>query len=140
MCRWNFGCGELKADRHVVACEDERQHDENRMSDIRIGTRRSEISHREQPDKLRKTVKSQRELSNSASASAMHVSLEYPASGERQYRPDPVLVVQKSGRVDDDTHFCVVCIYKMDVRKSRCTKRCSIGIEMKMSEISEEIH
>ena len=49
----------------------------------------------------------------------MHVSLEYSASGERQDRPEPVLV-QSSGHVDDDTQISASDVFlEMDGRKSR---------------------
>ena len=39
------------ADRHAVASgEDENQHEENRMRDIHIGTRRAETTYEEQPE------------------------------------------------------------------------------------------
>ena len=47
------GNGEQMADRHAVTSgEDERQHDENIMSDIYIGKRGPETAHEEQPDKV----------------------------------------------------------------------------------------
>ena len=48
----------------------------------------------------------------------MHVSLEYPASGESQDRQGSALV-QKSGHVDDDVHISAPdAFYEMDGRKS----------------------
>ena len=86
------GSEEQMADRHVVASgEDESQHDENRMRDIHIGKRRSETVTEEQPDRWRRTVRFEQEAPNTSSSSATHVSLEYPASGERQ-------VFEMSGR------------------------------------------
>ena len=41
----------------------------------------------------------------------MHVSLEYPASGKKQDRPEPVLV-QNSGHVDYDMQ-----IFALDLRE-----------------------
>ena len=94
--------GEQMSDRHAVASgEDETQHDENRTRDIHSGKRGSETTPEEEPENVRKTAQSEQEPSNSASSSTMHVSLQHPASGERQDRTGPVLV-QNSGHVDDD--------------------------------------
>ena len=93
---------EQRADRHAVASgEEEKRHEENRMRDVHIGKRGSETANDEQSDKLRKTGRFVQEASNTSSSSSTHVSLEYPANGEKQYRPEPVLV-QNSGHVDDD--------------------------------------
>ena len=59
------------------------------------------------------------------------MSLEYPASGERQIRPDPVLG-KGSGHVDDDRQ-----ISELDVLCEMVTsKKCWVGIEKKIPEIS----
>ena len=71
------------------------------MRDIHIGKWGSEIANEEQSDKLRKTVRFEQDAPNTSSSSTMHVSPEYPVSGERQDRPGPV-VVQNSGHVDDN--------------------------------------
>ena len=101
---------EQMADRHAVASgEDEKQHGENRMRDVHMGNRGSETANDEQLDKLRKTIRFDQEAPNTSSSSTMHVSLDYPASGERQDRPEPV-PVQNPGHVDDDMqNFCVGC-------------------------------
>ena len=78
--------------------EEEKQYEENRMRDIHIGKRGSETANEEQPDKFWKTVRF--ELNASPSSTA-HVSLEYPASGEKQNRPELVHVLN-TGHVDDD--------------------------------------
>ena len=50
------------------------------------------------------------------------MSLEYPASGERQIRPDPVLA-QSSGHVDNDTQISALDVLcEMDRRESRYIK------------------
>ena len=50
------------------------------------------------------------------------MSLEYPASGERQVRPEPVLA-QSSGHVDDDIHISAVdASCEMDGRERRYIK------------------
>ena len=50
------------------------------------------------------------------------MSLEYPASGERQVRPEPVLV-QSSGHVDDDIQIPALGVLcEMDGRESRYVK------------------
>ena len=60
--------------------------------------------------------------SSTSSSSTMHVSLEYPASGEKQDRPEPVLV-QNPGRVDDDKSIPALDVYyEIDGRKSRYIK------------------
>ena len=71
------------------------------MRDIHIGRRGSETANEEQPDKLRKTARFEQEAPKTKSSSTMHVSPRFPASGERQDRPD-LVVVQNPGHVDDD--------------------------------------
>ena len=112
--------GEQMSDRHAVASgEDERQHDENRIGDILIGQRGSETTNEEQPDKLRKTVRFDQDAPNTSPSSTMHVSLQYPASGERQDRLELVLV-QNSGHVDDVIQISALDVfYEMNGRKSR---------------------
>ena len=53
----------------------------------------------------------------------MHVSLENPAGGARQNRPEPIFV-QNSRHVDDDMQISAldVLFYQMDGRKSRYNK------------------
>ena len=52
----------------------------------------------------------------------MHVSLEYPTSGEKQHRTEPVLV-QNSGHTDDDTQISALDAFsEIDCRKSRHIK------------------
>ena len=64
----------------------------------------------------------EQEAPNTSSSSTMHVSPEYPASGERQDRPQPVLV-HNSGHVDDDIQISALDVfYEMDGRKSRYIK------------------
>ena len=82
----------------------ENQHEENRMRDIHVGKRGSEVASEEQPDKLRKTVRFEHEAPSASASSDPLVALVYPASGETQDRPGSVLV-QKSGRVDDDVQI-----------------------------------
>ena len=126
--------------RVVASGEDESQHDENRMRDIHIGERGSETANKEQPDKLRTTVRFEQDAPNTSSSSTMHVSPERPVSGERQARPEPVLV-QNPGHVDDDIHISAVDVfYEMDGRKSRYIKEVFIGIEKKMPEVSREVN
>ena len=124
------GNEEQMADRHAVASgKDERQHDDK---DIHIGKGGSETACEEQPDKLRKTVRFEQEVPSSSSSSTIHVSLEYPASGERQDRPEPVLV-QKSDHVDDDRQIlrCMWSTIWMDERAAT-SKKCWIAIEKNM--------
>ena len=47
-----------------------------------------------QADKWRKTGRFEQEAPNASSSSSTHVSLEYPASGEKQDRLEPVLSVE----------------------------------------------
>ena len=114
---------EQMLDRHaVVFGKEEIRHDEIRMRDIHIGRRGSETANEEQPDKLRKTVRFEQEARNTVSSSTLHVSLEYPASGESQDRPEAVFV-QNSGHVDDDIPiFALDAFDEMDGRKSPYTK------------------
>ena len=56
--------------------EEEKQHDENRLSHVHIGKRGSETADEEQqPDKLRKTVRFEQEAPNTSPSSSTHVSL-----------------------------------------------------------------
>ena len=97
----------------------ENQHEESRMREIHIGKRGSETASEEQADKLRKTVRFAQDSSSASSSSIPAVSLEYPASGEKQDRPGPVLV-QNSGHVDDDIQISALdAFYEMDGRNSR---------------------
>ena len=50
---------------------------------IHIGERGSESSQEEPIEMLRKTVRSVQKAPNTSSSSTLHVSLEYPASGEK---------------------------------------------------------
>ena len=71
---------------------------------------------------MRKTVAISTGNSSTSSSSTMHVSLEYPASGEKQNRPEPVLV-QNPGHVDDDIPIPRLDVYyEIDGRKSRYIK------------------
>ena len=112
------------ADRHAVASvEDERQHDENRTRDIHIGKRGLETANEGTSD-----------APNTTPSSTMHVSLEYLASGERQ--------VQKSGHVDDDIPISALdALILRDWVDERVvtSKKCWIGIEKKMPDISGEV-
>ena len=111
------------ADRHAVASgSEEEQHEENIMIDIQIGKRGSETANEEQPDKWTKTVRFEQEAPNTSSPSFMYVSLEYPASGERPQRPEPVHV-RNSSHVDDDIQISALDVFcEMHGRKSRCIK------------------
>ena len=89
--------------------------------DIHIRERGSETANEEQPDMLRRTVRFGQEAPNTSTSSSctILVSLEYPASGERQVRLEPVLA-QSSGHVDDDIQISasdVLC--EMGGRESR---------------------
>ena len=89
------------------------------MRDIHIVKRGSEAAGEEQLDKLRKTVRFEQEASSASASSDPTVTLEYPASGEIQSRPESVLV-QKSGHVDDDAQISALDAFsEMDGRKSR---------------------
>ena len=86
------------------------------------GKRGSETANEEQPDKLRKKVRFEQEAPNTSSSSSAHVSLEKPASDEKQDRLEPVLV-QNSGHVDDDKQNSALDgFYEMDGRESRYSK------------------
>ena len=89
---------EQMAVRQAVASgEDEGQHDENRVRKIHIGKRGA---NEERPDKLRKTYDPSRMCPVHRHPQPCP-SLESLVSGERQNRPEPVLV-QNSGHPDDD--------------------------------------
>ena len=95
-------CSMDVADRRAVASgEDENQHEENIMRDIHtLGIQGSQTASEEPPDKLWRTVRFEQDARNS-------VSLEYPASCGRQFRPVPVLA-QSSGHVDEDVQISAV--------------------------------
>ena len=98
----------------------EDQHEEDRMRDIQVGNRGSETAGEEQPDKLMKTVRFQKEAPNASASSDPYVALEYPARGETPSRPGSVLV-QKSGHVDDDVQISALDAFcEKDGRRSRC--------------------
>ena len=94
------------------------------MRDIHVGKRGSEATSEERPDKLKKTVRFEKNLRvhqrlPEVQLGPRHVSLEYPASGETQDRPGSVLV-QKSSHVDVDVPISALDPFcEMDVRKSR---------------------
>ena len=98
------------------------------MRDAHIGKRWSETANEEQPDKLRKTVRFEQEAPSASASSDPTVALEYPASGEKQDRPEAVLV-QKSGHVDDDVQISALDVFH----------ECGVGIDWKMPEISQEM-
>ena len=116
------GNEEQVVDRHAVASgEGEKTSTkENGMKDIHIGKGGSETAHEEQLDKSRKTVRFEQDAPNSSSYSTMHVFLEYPASGEKQDRPEPVFM-HNLGLVDDDVqNFAFDLLFiEMDGRESR---------------------
>ena len=92
------------------------------MRDIQVGKGGSEAAGKEQPDKLRKTVRFEQDAPSAAESSDPTVALEYLASGETRERLGSVLV-QKSGHVDDDVHiFALDALYEMYGRKSRHIK------------------
>ena len=91
------GNEEQVADRHAVASVDE----ENIMRDVHIGKRGLETANEEQLDKSRRF---EQEAPNTSLSSSTNVSLECPASGEKQDRSKPVLA-QNSGHVDNDIHI-----------------------------------
>ena len=111
------------------------------MRDVHNGEKGSETADEEQLDKLRKTGRFEQYAPNTSSSSTTHVSLEYAASGEKQDRPEPVLA-HNSGHVDDEIQiFCVGCIPRDGwTRGSQHQKKCWIGIEMKMPQISAEVN
>ena len=87
---------------------------------------------------MRKTVRCEQEAPNTTSSSSTHVSLENLASGETQDRPGSVLV-HDSRKVDDDMQISALdAFYEMDAR-AVTSKKCWIGIEMKMPENPEEM-
>ena len=134
------GNEEQMGDRHAVASgEDEKQHDENRMKDVHIGKRGSETANEEQPDKLRKTVRFEQEAPSTSSSSTVHVSPEYSASGERQDRPEPVLV-QNPSRVDDDTFLRWMHSPRWMDEGVVTSRKCWIGTEKKIPEMSGEVN
>ena len=109
------------------------------MRDIQIGKRGSEASSEEQPHKLRKTSRFEKEAPSASASSDPLVAVEYLASGETQDRLGSVLV-QKSGHVDDDVQVSALdAFYEMDERVVT-SEKCWIGVEEKISEISREVN
>ena len=116
----------------------ENQHEEDRMRDIHAGKRASEAAGEEQLDKLRKTVRFEREAPSAAASSDPTVVLEYRASGETQHRQGPVFV-QKSGHVDDDvTNFCVGCILRDGWTKESLHRRSAGMVSRRRCRRSQE--
>ena len=76
--------------------------------------------------------------SSGGTAGTMHVSLEYPASGETQDRLGSVLV-QKSSQVDDGQISALDAFHEMEWTKESLNQKCWIGIEEKTREISREV-
>ena len=102
---------ERMAGRHAVASgEEEKQHEENIMRDIHIAKKGSETATEEQPGKLRKTVRFEKEAPSSSSC--MHVSLDYLASGERQDHRSVSLCRIQVMLTMTHTHFCVGCVLR----------------------------
>ena len=124
MCLWNPGTEMMSRWRfemltHLAVTSEKTQHEEDRLRDIRVGKRGSEAAGQDQPDKLRKTVRFEQEVSSASASSDPTVALEYPASGETQSRLGSVLV-QKSDHVDDDVQNSALDpFYEMDGRKRR---------------------
>ena len=113
--------GEQVAVRHADASGGdirENQHEEDRMRNIHLSKRGSEAAGEDQPDKLRKTGRFEREAPSAAASSDATVALEYPASGETQSRPG-VRVCAESGHVDDVQISAFDAFYEMDGRESR---------------------
>ena len=114
MSRWRF---DMRT--HLAVTSQKTQHEEDRMRDVHVGKRGSEVAGEEQPDKLRETARFKQEAPSAAASSDPTVALEYLASGETQDRPGSVLV-QKSGHTDDDVQISALdAFYEMDGRKSR---------------------
>ena len=68
--------------------------------------------------------------SNTSSSSSTHVHLEHFASGEKQYRPEP-MCVQNSSHVDGETHISSLDVSTRWMDETIVTsKKCSIGLEM----------
>ena len=102
----------------------ENQHEESIMRDTHIGKRGQETANEEQPDKLRRLVRSEQDdpSTPTSSSSATAVSLEYLATGEGQVRSVPVFV-HSSGHFDDEMQTSakdVLC--EMGGRESRHIK------------------
>ena len=101
-----------------------------------FGKSGSRTANEEQPDKLRKTVRFEQEAPSTSSSSTVHVSLEYPESGTKKDPLEPVFV-HYSGHVEDDIQISALDVFhQADGRESRQIKKCRIGIEKKMLEIS----
>ena len=93
MSRWRFD-----VQTHLAVTSEKTQHEEDRMRDNHVGKRGSEVAGEEQPDKLRKTVRLEKEAPNAPASSDPYVALEYPASGETQSLPGSVCVQKRPPR------------------------------------------
>ena len=99
------------------------------MRDIHIGKRGSEAASEEQPEKLRKTVRSEQEAP-SAAAYSDPTALEYPASSETQNRPGSVLL-SRSQVMMMTTYIFLRWIHSTRWMDDRVvtSEKCWIGIE-----------
>ena len=113
---------EQVAVRHADAsggCIIENQHEEKRMRGIRVNKRGSGATSEEQLNEWRKTERLEHEAPNTSASSDPCVAQQHPAMGETPSRLGSVLV-QKSGRVDDDMRIAVWdAFYGKDGRRSR---------------------
>ena len=97
------GSEEKVADRHAVASGEETNTSTLAKEDWRLQMKNN-------LKKLRKTVRFEQEAPQTSPSSSTHVSLENLANGEKQDRPEPVLV-QNSGHALD-------VFYELDGRES----------------------
>ena len=97
----------------------ENQHEEKRKRGIRVNKRRPGATSEEYLDEWRKTERLEHEAPNTSASSDPCVARECTVSCEIQRRPGSVLV-QKSGRVDDDVRIAALdAVYGKDGRRSR---------------------
>ena len=118
----------------------ENQHEEDRMRDIHVGKRGPEAAGEEQPDKLRKTVRSEQEAPNASLSSDPPVALEFLRVVRHQVGRGPYL---------SRSQVMVMTTYKflLWMRSTRwmdervvTSEKCWNGIEERMPEISREVN
>ena len=99
------GKDELMAGRNGVASgEEENQHEENRMRDIHVGKWGAETANEEQPDKLRRTVRSEQGAPNTSSSSTTSSSSSSSSSCTRT--AEHVFSLDTHGRRQFSVHSC----------------------------------
>ena len=97
------GKDEQMAGRHAVASgEEENQHEENRMRDIHVGKSGAETANEAQPDKLRRSVRSEQGAPNTSSTTTTSSS----SSSSCTRTAEHVFSLGAHGRRQFSVHTC----------------------------------